>query len=92
MFFGPFSALFFMFYEKIKKAVIKDEKKPTIPESIICSSGAGALAGFITTPLDMVKMRMQIQRADSSMKGIPLEKTLYGYRNIFHGLYLVAKN
>jgi hypothetical protein len=39
----------------------------------------------------MVKMRMQIQRADSAMKGIPLEQTLYGYRNIFHGLYMVLK-
>lgn len=41
-------------------------------ESILCSSGAGAISGFITTPLEMVKMRMQIQRADSAMKGIPL--------------------
>jgi hypothetical protein len=39
----------------------------------------------------MVKMRMQIQRADSAAKGIPLEQTLYGYKNIFHGLYLVYK-
>ena len=36
-------------------------------------------------------MRMQIQRADSAMKGVPLNKTLYGYNNIFHGIYLMAK-
>jgi hypothetical protein len=34
---------------------------------------------------------MQIQRADSAMKGIPLHQTLYGYRNIFHGIYLVTQ-
>lgn len=35
---------------------------------------------------------MQIQRADSALKHIPLHKTLYGYKNIFHGIYLVIKN
>jgi hypothetical protein len=58
---------------------------------MLCSAGASAFAGWITTPLELVKMRMQIQRADSAMKGIPLEETYYGYRNIFHGLYLVVK-
>lgn len=71
---------------------MKDPKNQTTLESIVCSSGAGAISGFITTPLEMVKMRMQIQRADSAMKGIPLQQTLYGYRNIFHGIYLVVKN
>ena len=61
-----------MCYEKIKEMVVKDEKNPTILESALCSIGAGSIAGFVTTPLEMVKMRMQIQRADSSMKGIPL--------------------
>lgn len=61
-------------------------------ESMICSAGASAFAGYITNPLEMVKMRMQIQRADRAMKGGSLEQTYYGYRNIFHGLYLVAKN
>jgi len=41
-------------------------------ESIICSAGASATSSFITTPLEMVKLRMQIQRADSAMKGIEL--------------------
>ena len=51
MFFGPFSAFFFMFYEYIKKTIVKDSEKPSVMESIICSAGAGATAGFITTPL-----------------------------------------
>lgn len=34
---------------------------------------------------------MQIQRADKALKGGSFENTLYGYRNIFHGLYLAYK-
>jgi len=34
---------------------------------------------------------MQIQRADKALKGGSFEDTLYGYRNIFHGLYVVYK-
>jgi hypothetical protein len=30
---------------------------------------AGAVAGFLTTPLEMVKLRMQIQRADVANTG-----------------------
>jgi len=32
---------------------------------------------------------MQIQRADKALHGGKFEDTLYGYRNIFHGLYKV---
>jgi hypothetical protein len=70
---------------------MKDMTMPTLAESILCSSGAGAISGFLTTPLEMVKLRMQIQRADSALKGVSLENTLYGYRNIFHGLYVAFK-
>lgn len=91
IFFGPWSALFFASYEKLKSLLVVDPKNQSIVESIVCASGAGAISGFITTPLEMVKMRMQIQRADSAMKGVPLEQTHYGYRNIFHGLYLMSQ-
>jgi hypothetical protein len=39
----------------------------------------------------MVKLRMQIQRADKARKGGSFEETLYGYRNIFHGLATAYK-
>ena len=91
MFFGPFSALFFVFYEKMKKLVDLDQ--PSLPKSILCSSTASAVAGFLTTPLEIVKLRMQIQRADISIKGGgKLEDSIFGYRNSFHGLYLMATN
>lgn len=66
------SAIFFVSYEYLKKKVVKDPKNQSMAQSIICSSVAGAISGYLTTPLQMVKMRMQIQRADSAMKGVPL--------------------
>ena len=92
MFFGPFSAIFFASYEKMKDLVLENKDKPTLTESIICSSTAGAFAGWITTPLELVKLRMQIQRADISVRGGSMENSIFGYKNAFHGLYLIAKN
>ncbi len=51
MFFGPFSAILFASYQKIKDLVLKDRQKPTLSESIICSAAASGIAGYITTPL-----------------------------------------
>lgn len=53
---------------------------------------AGAVAGYITTPLEIVKLRMQIQRADVAQTGGRLEDSIFGYRNAFHGLELLVKN
>jgi hypothetical protein len=44
MFFGPFSAIFFATFEKLKQFIVKDKNKPTLIESITSSAGAGALA------------------------------------------------
>ena len=88
--FGPSSALFFTFYEELKKRLVPSGAIPTLAQSIICSAGAGSLSGFITTPLEVVKLRMQIQRADRATTGKGFEKTLYGYKNAFHGLYKMA--
>lgn len=40
----------------------------------------------------MVKLRMQIQRADVAQSGGKLQDSIFGYRNIFHGLWLLYKN
>lgn len=36
---------------------------------MVCSASAGAIAGYLTTPLEIVKLRMQIQRADVAQTG-----------------------
>jgi len=71
----------------MKDLVLADRKKPKLYESIICSATASGFAGYIVTPLEIVKLRMQIQRADVATHGGSLEKSVFGYRNTFHGLY-----
>ncbi|KAL7465029.1 hypothetical protein ACHAXS_007843 [Conticribra weissflogii] len=85
--FGPFSALYFVFYEKCKAisrdfiqtqryqnanggseentGVITDGDLPML-HLVACSSGAGALASFLTSPLDMAKLRLQVQRGKAA--------------------------
>ena len=82
--FGPFSAFYFMFYEQIKSSSVKlyyntpdpddvDEadivRDPPFWLHLINSSVASMMASFVTNPLDLVKLRLQVQRgaAVSSM-------------------------
>lgn len=64
--FGPFSALYFAFYEQARRLVAafaqeKDPKK--LPPTLTLSSSAfaGAAASVITCPLDLAKLRLQTQ-------------------------------
>lgn len=89
--FGPFSALYFMFYEQCKyqsrefisrrrnqqkdtttsidlQKPIKDGDLPLV-HLIACSAGAGALASWLTSPLDMAKLRLQVQRGQAAAAG-----------------------
>jgi hypothetical protein len=85
--FGPFSALYFMFYEQCKARsreyvhrkdggkidamsddgiiAMKDGDLPLV-HLVACSAGAGALASWLTSPLDMAKLRLQVQRGQAS--------------------------
>eukprot|EP00602_Paraphysomonas_sp_CaronLab_P011594 CAMPEP_0185043502 /NCGR_PEP_ID=MMETSP1103-20130426/42935_1 /TAXON_ID=36769 /ORGANISM="Paraphysomonas bandaiensis, Strain Caron Lab Isolate" /LENGTH=156 /DNA_ID=CAMNT_0027583677 /DNA_START=607 /DNA_END=1077 /DNA_ORIENTATION=- len=64
--FGPFSALYFTFYEEIKKRMSllmrSNVDSPSFELSLCSSALAGGLASFITSPLDMAKLRLQVQR------------------------------
>ena len=78
--FGSYSGLFFLFYEQMlararKHLFPKDEavsshasKGREIPFqwTLICSCGAGALASWLTSPLDMAKLRLQVQRGQQA--------------------------
>lgn len=66
--FGPFSALYFVFYERFKfwsKERLGSDNLP-FPWIILSSASAGALASWITSPLDMAKLRLQVQRGHSA--------------------------
>ena len=68
MSFGPFSALYFVFYERMKsisKNISASENLP-LQWLVLSSSVAGALASFLTSPLDLAKLRLQVQRGQTS--------------------------
>jgi hypothetical protein len=78
--FGPFSALYFVFYERMKdvslgflqKEVDQDTRSIDLPfhYTVFSSATAGAVASWITSPLDMAKLRLQIQRGNNNASGV----------------------
>jgi len=95
MSFGPFSALYFMFYEELKIFVDRTfygrrnegfvASEMPFGSFILCGASAGAAASFCTNPLDIVKLRLQVQRQAnvcSTGQGNAVEV----YRNMFDGL------
>ncbi|CEG39187.1 mitochondrial carrier [Plasmopara halstedii] len=60
--FGPFSALYFMFYEQIKTCARKQLNEEDLPAQYTLTSAAiaGAVASFLTNPLDLIKLRLQV--------------------------------
>jgi len=62
--FGPFSALYFVFFEDLKSRIrhhLNENKNAVIPFPWLVGSSAcaGALASWITSPIDMAKLRLQ---------------------------------
>jgi hypothetical protein len=77
--FGPFSALYFALYEQFKARALamRGSSELHVSDSLVCAASAGGIASALTNPLDIVKLRMQVQRAGN------LD---FGYRGFSHGL------
>lgn len=100
--FGPFSAFYFMFYEQAKaiakRTINTDKQDPEkgdlpFPVTLGTSAAAGALAAFITNPLDMAKLRLQVQRgaiAASTPSANNVSNTT-NYANMFDGIRKIYK-
>ncbi|CAL9730542.1 mitochondrial magnesium exporter 1 [Monosporozyma unispora] len=67
----PFSALQFAFYEKFRQwafvgeGKLIDQDELSITNEVLTGACAGGLAGIITTPLDVIKTRLQTQQPSS---------------------------
>ena len=111
--FGPFSAIYFALYEGLKPEVAQylssaasssssngsssKSEKGTFVSNLIASASAGAIASWVTNPLDLAKLRMQIARmgeapSGAAAAGLNLDSTAgmlrYVYRsNGLQGLY-----
>ena len=72
----PFSAFQFAFYEKFKVEARKWEARPDGQMSLwvetACGGVAGGLAGFLTTPLDVMKTLLQTQVKKPTSVCIPI--------------------
>ena len=81
--FGPYSALYFAFYEHLK-----EKSDGTVPLAL-CAGAAGAGAAFATNPLDLVKLRLQVQRASGVAKSDGLIE--FGYSNWLDGVAKIIR-
>nr|QKK35458.1 mitochondrial Mme1 [Starmerella bombicola] len=75
----PFSALQFAFYEQFRKTAQQQAHSRTIslPMELFVGAAAGGAAGVLTTPLDVIKTRIQTQTSEE------IRGTLAGLRAIF---------
>jgi hypothetical protein len=101
--FGPFSALYFVFYERCKvwsKQILQDDNKTDNPSAqrmddgdlplhylVACSAGAGALASWLTSPLDMAKLRLQVQRGQAAAASNGQNTQYRGMFDCLHAAY-----
>lgn len=65
----------------------------TFHHSFILAFTTSGLAGVLTQPLDLAKVRMQVQRVEmSGGDNQDLSKGRFGYRNVFHGIGKIVKD
>eukprot|EP00756_Hemistasia_phaeocysticola_P052951 Hpha_TRINITY_DN28282_c0_g1::TRINITY_DN28282_c0_g1_i1::g.116781::m.116781 len=92
--FGPYSAFYFLFYEQLKAAALQHigggQKELPFGWGLTCGAAASGLAAAITNPLDMVKLRLQVQRTRSAA-GEESGQFSYRYRGMVHGLRAVVQ-
>lgn len=70
----PYSALQFAFYEKFRQLALrlegKKSKELSVHSELITGAVAGGLTGFVTTPLDVLKTRLQTKAGSHSLSSI----------------------
>ncbi len=88
MSFGPFSALYFVFYEQFKSVSthVSGSQTLTMPFLIASSASAGAIASFLTSPLDLAKLRLQVRRG-GGISGSPAATSYQGIKDCLQHAY-----
>eukprot|EP01100_Stratorugosa_tubuloviscum_P012568 TRINITY_DN5_c0_g2_i1.p1 TRINITY_DN5_c0_g2~~TRINITY_DN5_c0_g2_i1.p1 ORF type:complete len:296 (-),score=137.07 TRINITY_DN5_c0_g2_i1:239-1126(-) len=90
--YGPFVGMYFVFYEQAKIFTKKHTNYQTLPMwmTLFCGASASACAAAITTPLDVVKTRIQVQKKNSNAE---YNGMISGLRNALRheGRYIFTK-
>ena len=64
--FGPYSMIYFVVYERLRQLVAISQKRTvselTTPVTFACAASAAGVSAAVTTPLDVVKTRLQTQQ------------------------------
>ncbi len=82
--FGPFSAFYFAIYEALKVRISNKDEVASSRATLACASFAGGSAAFITSPLDLAKFRMQIERRKASSSPALVPEYTSFLRSIVH--------
>ena len=67
-----------------------------LPWQVATASAAGAVASFVTSPLDLTKLRLQVQRGLEAMPptaaagSSPVAAVAPKYRNLLHGMRVIV--
>lgn len=100
--FGPFSALYFSFYERLKAFALARSgggggaaAQLPLAYQIATACTAGAAASLLTSPLDMAKLRLQVQRGMAAASAAGEAPTAaaapFAYRNMVDGLVQIVR-
>lgn len=94
--FGPYSMLYFMGYEKLKSkaaCLVYNDSSATnkLPTPFVagCAASAGAVAAACTTPLDVIKTRLQTQ-GDMHVGDVGHSARHNAYRGTLHAARSIA--
>jgi len=88
--YAPFSGISLALYDKLKYWFGFTQGEQTFAQSVLLSAISGVVASFATNPIDVVKVRMQVQRAET--KGEQHHsRGRFGYKNSFHGMVKLFK-
>lgn len=84
---APFNGIYFMCYERLKSGCrecgyVDAEGQPTAFALLACASTSGVLAGAVTNPLDVLKTRMQVSKANPDM--FPFDNGWQAARHLLH--------
>lgn len=87
----PFSGLQFAFYERFRKMAQRQSGSTELSAGaeLVVGGAAGGLAGILTTPLDVIKTRIQTQtqqRIHSTMQGVRYILASEGLAGVFGGV------